>query len=64
MFNEIFKSSSAMLSFWSGCIVMGLIYLFGLWDGQGSPAFIVGQVVIGAVGLLREIHLDRKTRTP
>lgn len=53
-----------MRFFWSGCIVMGLVYFFGLWDGQGSPAFIVGQVVIGTVGLLREIHLDRKTRTP
>ena len=53
-----------MRFFWSGCIVMGLVYFLGLWDGQGSPAFIVGQVVIGAVGLLREIHLDRKARTP
>ena len=61
---EIFKSSSAMRFFWSGCIVIGLVYFFGLWDGQGSPAFIVGQVVIGTVGLLREIHLDLNTRTP
>lgn len=43
---------------------MGLVYFFGLWDGQGSPAFIVGQVVIGAVGLLREIHLGHQIRMP
>ena len=56
---EMFKSSAAMLCLWTGCIVMGLIYLFGLWDGQGSLEFIVGQVVLGIIGVLRETYIVR-----
>lgn len=56
---EFLKTATAMLFLWTGCIVMGLIYLFGLWDGQGSPAFIVGQVTLGIVGVLREIYIGR-----
>lgn len=59
---EWLKTSAGMLFLWSGCIVMGLVYLFGLWDGQGSPAFIVGQIVLGLVGLLRETYISRHYR--
>lgn len=54
---EIFKSFHAMTFLWIGCIVLGLVYLFGLWDGQGSPAFIVGQVWLGVVGIIRERYI-------
>lgn len=56
---RMFESSAAMLFLWTGCIVMGAIYLFGVWDGLGSPAFIVGQIVLGVVGMLREAYIIR-----
>lgn len=56
----MYKFSSLMISFWVGCIVMGLTYMIFFYDngnGSGNSAFIVGQVVIGWVGLLRENYL-------
>lgn len=55
----MWKSNKAMVSLWVGCMVMGAVYLFGLWDGLGSPAFIVGQIVLGAIGLTRELYLKK-----
>jgi hypothetical protein len=52
-------SHQYMLMLWVGCMVMGAVYLFGLWDGNGSPAFVVGQIVLGAVGTTRELHLKK-----
>ncbi len=54
---ELIKSAAWMQFLWMGCIVMGLVYLFGLWDSKGSSAFIVGQIVLGVVGLLRERYV-------
>lgn len=56
---EFIKSATWMQSLWTGCIVMGLVYLLGLWDGHGSPAFIVGQIMLGVIGVLREIYIAR-----
>jgi hypothetical protein len=55
----LLSSSSLMLCLWTGGIVMGAAYLLGLWDGQGSPAFIVGQIVLSVIGVLRELHLRK-----
>lgn len=38
---------------------MGSVYLIGIWDETGSPAFIIGQIVLGAIGALRELHLRK-----
>jgi len=46
-----------MTFFWVGCAVMGIVYLLGVWDGQGSAAFIVGQIVLGIVGVAREFYI-------
>lgn len=54
---ELIKSAAWMQFLWMGCIVMGIVYLTGLWDGNGSPAFIIGQIVLGVVGLLRERYV-------
>lgn len=56
------RSASLMSFFWAGCAVMPLVYLYGLWDGRSSPAFIVGQVVLGVVGLCREAYIQNKYR--
>lgn len=56
---KFFKSSNWMLSLWIGSVVLGAVYLLGFGDGQGSPAFVVGQVVLGVIGSLRELYLQR-----
>jgi len=45
--------------FWMGCVVLGIIYLFGIWDGQGTSAFIVGQIIMGVIGLIREYQINK-----
>ncbi|MGP5159854.1 hypothetical protein [Pseudoalteromonas prydzensis] len=50
---------SLMISLWIGAIVMGFIYLFGLKTPDESPFFIVGQIVLGGLGLAREVFLKR-----
>ena len=57
---DFIKSSNWMLWFWIGSAVLGLVYLFGLWDRTGSPAFMVSQVVMGVLGAVRELYLQRK----
>ena len=52
-------NGSIMFSYWAGCFSLGMVYLVGLWDGMSSPAFIVGQIFMGAIGMLREYHLYR-----
>lgn len=58
----MFRSSSWMLSLWIGCIVLGSAYLFGLRSHDESPAFIVGQIIMGLVGAGREIYLQKTGR--
>ncbi len=48
---------------WVGCIVMGLAYLVGFdYDKEATP-FVIGQVVLGVVGLIRENVTDGETKT-
>ena len=47
-------NSKTMMVIWSGAVVMGLAYLIFLKDADESAAFIVGQVVLGVIGLYRE----------
>ncbi len=54
---EFIKNTYWMTFFWVGCAVMGIVYLLGVWDGQGSAAFIVGQIVLGIVGVAREFYI-------
>ena len=56
------KSSPWMTFFWIGCSVMGFVYLIGFWNGQGSPAFIVSQVALGIVGVIRERYIQTHLR--
>lgn len=56
---KIWESHKEMCGIWIGCIVMGLAYLFAFYDGSYSPAFIIGQVVLGVYGLLRELYLKK-----
>ena len=37
---------------------MGFVYLIGFWNGQGSPAFIVSQIALGIVGVVRERYIQ------
>ena len=48
-------NSKTMMVIWSGAVVMGLTYLLFLKGSDESAAFIAGQVVLGAIGLWREI---------
>lgn len=54
------KSSNCMTFIWTGSAVMGAAYLIGLWDGHGSPAFIVSQIVLGIIGAVRERYIRRQ----
>lgn len=54
-----YKSHRVMSCYWTGCFVLGLVYLFAMWDGSGSAAFIVSQVFMGALGMCREYYLSR-----
>ncbi|MFM2668648.1 hypothetical protein AAFX24_28295 [Vibrio mediterranei] len=56
---KLWESHKEMSGIWIGCIVMGLAYLLAFYDGSYSPAFIIGQVVLGSFGLLRELHLNK-----
>lgn len=56
---DFIKSTRWMSFYWIGCIVMGFVFLFGIWNWQGSSAFIVGQIVMGVIGLLREVYIKR-----
>lgn len=58
-FLAIYKDSHAIFSYWAACFSLGVVYLLGLWDGVSSPAFIVGQIFMGVIGMLREYHLYR-----
>ena len=55
----MWKSHQYMLCLWTGCAVMGAVYLLGLWDRNDSPAFIVGQIAMSIFGILRELHLKK-----
>lgn len=46
-----------MLLLWAGAIVMGLTYLVGFGATKESLSFVVGQVVLGVLGLLREYQI-------
>lgn len=50
---------SAMVTLWTGAIVMGLVYFIALKSPEESAAFIIGQVVLGSFGLAREMYLKR-----
>lgn len=54
-----YESHSQMSLLWAGYFVMGLAYYLWLWDEAGSPAFIIGQIIMGALGMCREYHLSR-----
>lgn len=51
------SSHESMLRLWIGCVVLGLAYLLFFYDGSESPAFIVGQIVLGVFGISREMHI-------
>ena len=48
------------LKVWVGAIVLGLAYLVFLKSPEESAAFIVGQIVLGVVGVVRELGLQSK----
>jgi hypothetical protein len=56
---DIWTKHQLMISLWVGVIVMGLAYFFGLKTPEESSAFILGQVVLGCIGLMREMHLKK-----
>jgi hypothetical protein len=49
-----------MLNLWMGSISAPLVYLIFLKDNDDSSAFIVGHIVLGIFGLLRENYLKNK----
>lgn len=55
----MWKSHEYMLCLWTGCAVMGTVYLFCMWNGDDSPAFIVGQIVMSILGIQRELYLKK-----
>lgn len=56
---ELIKSVKSMAALWAWCILAALLYLAFFWDRQGSIAFIVGQAVLGLVGLAREWYIHQ-----
>ncbi len=53
-------SSKYMLAIWIGCIVLGFAYIAFIWNGSDSLAFVVGQIVLGVIGIVREISINRE----
>lgn len=54
------KYSSLMSSYWMGCVILGLAYLIGFDYSKDAIAFVVGQVVMGLIGLYREYSISRQ----
>ena len=48
------------LTVWVGAITLGLAYLVFLKSPEESAAFIVGQIVLGVVGVVRELISEVK----
>lgn len=57
----IWKSGNQMRCLWIGCIVMGLAYAVFLLDSREALAFVLGQVVLGLIGLARESVVAKRT---
>jgi len=57
---------SQMKLLWAGLIIMGLTYLFAFGAAKESLPFILGQVLFGVIGLLREyrLYLIKPSLTP
>lgn len=55
----ITSSHQGMLFLWTGCIVLGSAYLLFFYDESKSSAFIFTQIVLGVLGILREIYIKK-----
>lgn len=55
------KSGKAMRCLWIGCIIMGLGYALFLLDERDALPFVIGQIVLGLIGLARESVVANRT---
>lgn len=55
----MWTSHESMLWLWVACVITGAGSLLCLWNGSGSPSFIIGQIIMGLIGIMRERHLAK-----
>ena len=58
----IWMSAKAMCFLWMGSIVLGLAYISYFPVAQSTLPFVIGQIVAGVIGLLREWFVSKNLK--